>query len=48
MRRQGKLRQVLLVHGEPKSQEMLAAHLKELGVRHVESMEAGRPVSLTA
>ena len=43
-----RLKGVLLVHGEPKSQEMLAAHLKELGVRHVESMEAGRPVSLTA
>ncbi len=41
-----RLKGVLLVHGEQKAQDMLAAHLRSLGVRRVESMEAGRPVAV--
>jgi metallo-beta-lactamase family protein len=43
---QARLKGVLLVHGEPVAQASLGDHLRSLGVRRVESLVAGRSVSL--
>lgn len=41
-----RLQGVALVHGEPKAQEALAAHLTGLGVKRVERLEQGQPLRL--
>jgi metallo-beta-lactamase family protein len=41
-----RLRGAFLVHGEPAAQDALADHLRGIGVRRVESLEAGRGVAL--
>lgn len=42
----GRLRGILLVHGEPAAQEHLARYLRRRGVRRVEPLINGRPVEL--
>jgi metallo-beta-lactamase family protein len=43
----GRLKGIFLVHGEPDAQAHLAEHLRARGVRRIEPLLAGKPVSLS-